>query len=152
MLKLTQLIGFGSGGGGGIDVTPNAINFVDISDSGVVASASTNAQMISSIDATITLRLTLTVGMTSQWVVDVYRDGLFAAQGSSGTTVDVTITNGQTLFYNFTNSLDNTTWAGTATVTNLSDGGAVLDTFAYTLVDTGSGGVGVGGVGVGDIP
>ena len=64
--------------------------------------------------------------------------------GSSGTTVDVAMTNGQTLQYAFTNAQDITTWSGTATVTNVSDGGATLDTFAYTLTDTGSEPVGVG--------
>ena len=149
MLKLTQLIGFGSGGGGGTDVTPLPIDFNDISDAAIVASAATNTVTISGIDTTITLRLTLTVGMTSQRVVDVYRDGTFVAQGTSGAAVDVTVTNGQTLLYNFTNSQNNTTWFGTATVTNVSDGDVVLDTFAYSLQDTGTGGVGVGGVGVG---
>ena len=44
----------------------------------------------------------------------------------------------------FTNSQNLTTWSGTATVTNESDFGAVLDTFTYTLQDTGTA-VGVGG-------
>ena len=150
MLKLTQLVGFG-GAGGGTDVTPNPIDFFDISDAAIVASAATNPVVVSGIDTAITLRLTLTTGMTSLRVVDVYRDSVFVAQGVSGTTVDVSITNGQTLSYNFTNSQNNTTWFGTATVTNVSDGDVVLDTFSYTLQDTGTGGVGVGGVG-GPIP
>ncbi|MEQ1868222.1 MAG: hypothetical protein ABL996_26695 [Micropepsaceae bacterium] len=149
MLQLTQLIGFGSGGGG-TDVTPNGIDFVDISDSGFTASAGTNVVTISGIDTTITLRLTLTVAMASGRVVYVYRDGFLATSGSSGTTIDVTITNGQTLQYFFTNSQNLTTWSGTATVTNESDLSAVLDTFTYTLQDTGTA-VGVGGVG-GPIP
>lgn len=147
MLKLTQLVGFG-GGGGGIDATPNAIDFNDVSDTGFIASAFTNLVTITGIDTTITLRLTLTVAMSSQRTVTVYRDGLFVSQGTSGTTVDVAMTNGQTLQYAFTNSQNSTTWTGTATVTNETDGGATLDTFAYTLTDSGSEPVGVG-VGVG---
>jgi hypothetical protein len=153
MLKLTQLIGFGTGGGG-TDATPDAIDFNDISDSGFVASAFTNVVTISGIDTTITLRLTLTVAMSSVRTVDIYRNGSYVGSGTSGTTVDVAMTNGQTLQYAFTNAQDNTTWSGTATVTNLSDGGATLDTFTYTLIDTGSdpvGGVGGGPVG-GPIP
>lgn len=146
MLKLTQLVGFG-GAGGGIDVTPSPIDFFDISDAGTVASAATNVVTISGIDTAITLRLTLTNFMTSERLVDVYRDGAFVVQGSSGTTIDVSVINGQTLYYNFSNSTDGTIWSGIATVTNLTDGAAVLDTFAYSLQDTGSGG-GVGGVGV----
>ena len=144
MLKLTQFIGFGSGGGGGTDATPDAIDFNDISDSGFVASAFTNVVTIGGVDTTITLRVSLTSGMTSFRLVDVYRDGTFVSQGSSGSTIDVDVTNGQTLQYAFTNSQNSTTWSGTATVTNLSDGGATLDTFTYTLTDTGNP-VGVGG-------
>jgi hypothetical protein len=151
MLKLTQLTGFAAGGGT-VDATPDPIAFDDISDAGVTASATTTLVTISGIDTTITLRLTLTASMSASQIVDVYRDGGFVTQGASGTTVDVAMTNGQTLQYNFTNALDGTSWTGTATVTNVSDGNAVLDTFAFTLIDTGSGGVGVGGVGVSEGP
>lgn len=137
MLKLTQLAGFGSGGGGN-DATPDAIDFNNVSDAGLVASAGTNVVTITGIDTTITLRLTLSSGMSGTRVVSIYRNGSFLSQGSSGTTIDVTMQNGQTLQYFFTNSLDATTWSGTATVSNLSDGGATLDTFTYTLQDTGS--------------
>jgi hypothetical protein len=77
-------------------------------------------------------------------IVDVFRDGLAVGQGTSGATIDVTIGNGQTLQYAFTNVADNTTWSGTATLTNVSDANAVLDTFAYSLQDTGAGGGGEG--------
>lgn len=140
MLTLTQLAGFGTGGGG-TDATPAVINFNDISDIGFTASAGTNVVTILGIDTTITLRLSLSANMTAQRTVGIYRNGTFLGQGASGAAVDVTITNGQTLQYFFTNSQNNTTWSGTATVSNLSDGGAVLDTFAFTLQDTGTGGV-----------
>lgn len=142
MLKLMQLAGFGSGGGG-TDATPDAIDFDDIADTAPDAAAATNIVTVSGIDTTITLRLTLTTNMTGQRVVSIYRNGAFVAQGSSGTTLDVSVTNGQTLQYAFTNVQDNSTWSGTATVSNLTTGGTVLDTFGYTLIDTGSGGVGV---------
>ena len=153
MLTLTQLIGFGSGGGG-TDATPNAIDFNDISDVGLDPAASTNTVTISGIDTTITLRLTLTDPMSGFRLVYIYRNGGFVGSGSSGTTIDVAMTNGQTLSYTFFNAQDNSTWTGTATVSNLSDGGAVLDTFVYTLQDTGSAEppVGVGGPVGGPIP
>lgn len=141
MLKLTQLAGFGSGGGG-TDATPGAIDFSDIADTGFTASAGTNVVTVTGIDTTITLRLTLSASMTGTRTVSVYRNGGFVSQGTSGTTIDVTVTNGQTLQYFFTNALNNTTWSGTATLSNLSDAGAVLDTFAFTLQDTGNEGVG----------
>jgi len=145
---LTQLVGFGSGSGGGTDATPDAIDFGNISDAGFTASAFTNVVAIGGIDTTITLRLSLTVAMAAQRTVSVYRDGAFAVAANSGTTVDVTVTNNQTLQYAFGNSQNLSTWSGTATVTNESDGGATLDTFTYTLQDTGAPvgvGVGVGG-------
>jgi hypothetical protein len=134
MLKLTQLIGFGTGGGG-TDATPDAIDFTDIENTGIDATAITNEVTISGIDTTITLRLTLTSQMTSLRTVVVYRNGSPVGTGSSGTTIDVAMTNGQTLKYGFTNTQDGSTWAGTATVTNLSDGGATLDAFNYSLTD-----------------
>jgi hypothetical protein len=70
------------------------------------------------------------------------------AEGTSGTTIDVTVANNQTLQFIFTNANDNTIWSGTATLTNLSDAGATLDTFTYSLQDTGTGG-GSGGGGAG---
>jgi hypothetical protein len=151
MLKLTQLAGFGSGGGG-TDATADAIDFNDISDGGFVASAATNVVTITGIDTTITLRLTLTAAMTGSRTVIIYRDSAFVTTGSSGTTIDVAMMNGQTLQYFFTNSQNLSTWSGTATVSNLSDGGATLDTFVYTLQDTGSSPVGVGGPVGGPIP
>ena len=153
MLTLTQLIGFGSGGGG-TDATPGPINFLDISDASFSAYAATNTVAISGIDTTITLRLTLTSAMSASRQVLIYRDGAFVSGGSLGTTIDVAMTNGQTLRYDFYNGQDVTTWSGTATVTNLTDAGATLDTFVYTLQDTGTEpvGVGVGGPVGGPIP
>jgi hypothetical protein len=148
MLTTTQLIGFGSGGGG-TDVTPGAIAFDDVWDQGFVASAATNVQTVSGIDTTITLRLSVSVAMSSVQTIRVYRSGVLVATASSGSFVDVGMTNDQTLQYLFTNSANFTEWTGTATLTNRSDGDAVLDMFTYYLYDTGSS-VGVGvGVGVG---
>lgn len=143
MLKLTQLTGFGSGGGG-IDLTPNAIAFDDIFDIGLTASVGTNVVTITGIDTSITLRLTLTEGMTGFRTVSVLRNGAFLTSGSSGTTIDAVLMNGQTLQYHFVNAEDLSEWIGTATVSNLSDGGAILDTFDYYLQDTGSSPVGGG--------
>lgn len=145
MLKLTHLAGFAAGGGPG--VVPDPIDFADIFDAGVTATAGTNVVTVTGITVAITLRLTLSVAMSPLKVVEVYRDGSLFALGSSGTTVDVTIANNQTLQFIFTNADDNTTWLGTATLTNLSDAGQTLDTFGYSLQDTGTGGGGGGGGG-----
>ena len=151
MLKLTHLAGFAVGGGP--DATPDPIDFVDIADAGVTASAGTNVVSITGIDTTITLRLTLTSAMAAQQIVHVFRDGIEVATGVAGTTIDIDVANNQTLQYFFTNAADNTTWSGTATLTNLSDAGATLDSFTYLLQDTGTGGgFGGGGGGGGGAP
>lgn len=147
MLKLTHLAGFAVGGGP--DTTPAPIDFTDIADAGVTASAGTNVVTVTGISVPITLRLTLSDGMSALHVVHVYRDGVQVAEGTAGTTVDVTIANNQTLQFIFTNAQDNTLWSGIATLTNLSNAGATLDTFAYDLQDTGTGGGGGGGGGWG---
>lgn len=139
MLKLNHLSGFG---GGASDVTPAPVAFADIAEIGAPPSALTNTVTIAGIDVTITLRLTLSAGMSFLNIVDVFRDGVAVGQGTSGSTLDVTIANGQTLHYAFTNAADGTTWAGTATLTNRSDNNAVLDTFAYSLQHIGGGGGG----------
>lgn len=72
--------------------------------------------------------------------------------GNLGTSIDVAIGNGQTLQFGFTNTAIATSWSGTATLTNLSDANTVLDTFAFTLVHTGTGGGGGGGSGGGEGP
>lgn len=144
MLKLTQLVGFGAGGGGA-DKTPGPIDFVDIADAGVTASAATNAVTISGIDVPITLRLTVSQPMTDERTVSTYRDATLVGTANTGSTTDVVVSNGQTLQYIFVNAQDNSFWTGTATVTNVTDANATLDTFAYDLQDTGSGGGGGGG-------
>lgn len=148
MLKLTQLVGFGAGGAP--DVTPEPINFSDVADAGVTASAGTNVVTILGIDTAITLRLTLTSAMTALQSLHVYREGVEVTSGTSGVSIDVTVSNGHSLQYFFTNAEDNTTWSGTATLINLSDGGATLETFGYSLQDTGTGGGGWWGGGGGE--
>lgn len=148
MLHLMQLAGFGAQSAAA-DVTPNPIAFSNIADAGLVATAQTNAVTITGIDASITLRLTLTSPMSPDRTVDAYRDGVLAGQGTAGSTLDVTVTNAQTLHYAFANAADLSTWSGTATLTNLTDASATLTSFTYTLQDTGSGGGGGGGGGEG---
>jgi hypothetical protein len=137
LLKLTHLAGFAAGAA---DVKPNAIDFTDISAIGETASAMTNTVTITGIDVPIALRLTLSSAMSVFNIVDVFRNGVAVGQGTSGTTIDVTVTNGQTLEYAFTNAADATTWSGTATLSNLTDANTVLDTFTYALQDIGGGG------------
>ncbi|MDZ4739130.1 MAG: hypothetical protein SGJ03_04420 [Alphaproteobacteria bacterium] len=146
MLHLTQLSGFASHSAAA-DVTPDPITIPNIADAGFVASAQINTVTITGIDASVTLRLTLSAAMSPQRTVDAWRDGTLAGQGTAGSTIDVTLTNTQTLHYTFTNATDLTTWSGTATLTNLTDANTVLASFTFNLQDTGSGGGGGGGGG-----
>jgi hypothetical protein len=127
-------------GGGGSDVTPDAINFNNI-----VAFASfgtTNTVTISGIDAPITLRATWTASGTpilGYW----YVNGALVSIGTSPR--DVTVTNGATVYFR-AYMTDEGASTGTVTVTNQSDGGATLDTFTfyieYTFYYGGGGGGG----------
>jgi hypothetical protein len=141
LLKLTHLGGFAAGAA---DVRPNAVNFTDISVLDNPASGATNVVTFTGIDVTIALRLSLSSNMSFDNIVDVFRDGSPVAQGTSGATIDVSVANNQTLQFTFTNTMPVTTWSGTATLTNLTDANAVLDTFTYALTHIGGGGGGGG--------
>lgn len=144
MLQLTHLAGFMAFAPGS-DITPNPVSIPDIANAGFVASAQTVPVIITGIDTQVTLRLTLTAALSSARIIAVYRDATLAAQADAGNFIDVTISNAQSLTYEFVNALDLSFWSGTATLTNLSDANATLATFAFTLHDTGSGGGGGGG-------
>lgn len=147
-LNLTHMAGFGASSGPppAPDSTPNSVSglFADLNDSVTSptnASASNGPVTINGINQTITIRLTLTNNASATRSCAAAVDGINVAFVTSGTaTVEVTITNGQTLGYSMTNSINATdTWSGTGTITNQSDGGATLDTFLYSLTVDNSG-------------
>ncbi len=147
MLRLTQLAGFGVAAGG--DRTPNAIDLGNISATATEpndAVATNAAVAVSGINEAITLRITLTAAMSGTRIVEALVNGAVAATGNAGTTLDVVVNDGQTLAYRFSNTINSVggggnTWSGTATVTNVSDGDAVLDTFTYSCTVEDDGGV-----------
>lgn len=104
--------------GGGFDVTPNAVNWADIS--GATPQSNAN-QTISGIDATISISL----GKTGSGILtyDLNGAGFTAYSGAFN------VTNGQTLRF----QLSGAGTSGTVTVTNDSDGSTTLDTFTYSL-------------------
>ena len=150
MLTLTQLTGF-AGSAQAADVTPNPVSIGDLSAAGFVATALTNAITITGINAPITLRFQLSSALSAARTLTLYRDGTPVVVGDTGTSVDVTVTNGQVLQAEFANALDLTTWFGTASLINTTDANALLSTFTFSLQDTGSGGGGGGGGG-GEVP
>lgn len=98
MLHLTQLAGFASQSATA-DIMPDPITIPNISDAGFVASAQTNTVAITGINASVTLRLTLSVAMSPERTIDAWRDGALVNQSTAGSTIDVTLTNMQTLHY-----------------------------------------------------
>lgn len=144
MLQLTQLAGFGAEALAS-DVTPNPVFITDLAAAGFVATALTNAIVISGINAPVMLRFSLTTTLSAARTITVFRDSVPVAVGDAGNAVDVQVTNGQALQAELANALDLTTWAGTVSLINLTDANAILATFAFSLQDTGSGGGGGGG-------
>lgn len=151
MLQLTHLAGFGALAQAP-DVTPTPVTIADISAAGFVATALTNAIIISGINAPVSLRFSLSSPLSTARTHTLYRDGVPAAIGDTGSSVDVQVVNGQTLQAEMANALDLTTWTGTVSLVNLSDASTVLASFAFSLQDTGSGGGGGGGGGGGLTP
>lgn len=134
---------------GGSDVTPDALNWGNIAVTGV-GGYETNAatvQTLAGIDALITLNAAWTSSSASpargQWI----KNGA-AVQAPSASPVTVTAKVGDQLYfavyaaYTFPSGNYDT---GTVTVTNLTDGGAAIDTFTFAVQYVYSGGGGTGG-------
>ena len=116
---------------GGSDVTPAAVNWdnITITNTSGIENNSASAQTTTAIDATITLKVTLSGGGKVRWfkngVAGAYADTSSSVSVNSGDSVYVGVsarpsppTSGEYI-------------SGTATVTNESDGAAVLNTFTY---------------------
>ena len=120
-----------AGGGGGGDVTPNAVNWADVEFPFGGSPAQTSMLQITGISSTITLRVTYTSEVYAygqQYSVQSTASfGTGTAIASNGT---FTVSNGQYVGFSSSASggggyLSSTNW----TVTNDSDGGALIDTF-----------------------
>lgn len=120
----------------GSDVTPDAIAWNNINAIGSGAAnpiGTSNTQSVTAIDTPITLRATFTnVGATARitWV----KNGVEVGYGGSPLDVLVSVTNTLALKVKFLSIVDTSLAAtGTITVTNVSDGGATLDTLDYYI-------------------
>lgn len=132
---------FGVGGwSGGDDVTPNAVNWTDITGEGV---GTTNTQTISGINTSIILRVEYT-GNTSI-------TGNLANVSVNGTEYQMdsdlenngfyifTVNNGDSIFFRFISFFGIIT-PQTVTIKNSSDSNSILDTFTVQLSGDGGGG------------
>jgi hypothetical protein len=108
--------------GGRVDVTPNAVNWANVS--GVSPQANAN-QTIDGITSSISISLTgMDVNTLAYYRINSGSYVLYTAPFS--------VSNGQTLNFQM-QALPATSPSGTITVRNDSSGSATLDTFTYSL-------------------
>jgi hypothetical protein len=117
----------------GSDVTPGAANWTNITN--YRGSGTTNSQTITGLDTPVTFRASWTTSGDTNigyWT----KNGVAEAAGVSPR--DVVINNNTTLTFTVETLATPASTSGTVTVTNLSDGGASIDTFTYLVEDMGS--------------
>ena len=119
-------------GGGGGDVTPNAVNWNDVAAPG----GSTNTVTITGINTAINLSISYTgygVG-----AFNVYKNDSETSLGDEGSPFTLSVSNNDEIYFY---ALTASEQIISVTVTNASDGNTVLDTFT---INTGGGGGGGG--------
>jgi hypothetical protein len=115
------------------DVTPNAVNWNDVVSA---VSATTNTVTITGINTAINLSISYTG--YSVGVFDVYKNGTeFSLTDNNPYTLSVSNNDQVYFFYNGGAGEETTV---SVTVTNVSDGNTVLDTFTMTAFQGGGGG------------
>jgi len=118
-----------SGAGVGSDVTPDTVDWTDVSVSGSTGVAETNSQTISGIDTNISLRVS--TGGTTLSKIEAYNGTTQLAVGTNTSLLSVTVGNNTPVKWVFTNPGSNTSF--TATVTNTTEASAFVDSFAVTI-------------------
>lgn len=115
---------FFGGKGGASDVTPNAVNWGNVSGTDFAANAN---QTISGITSSITISLSISGNDDSETISYRIDSGSYV-----GYTIPFSVSNGQTLNFGVA-VLPLTTAGGTVTVRNDSAGSVTLDTFTYSV-------------------
>lgn len=114
------------------DVTPNAVNWADMSATSDFTVIGENGnQTISGIDINISLRVSWSGTPLTYVSIIVNGSSSFITNGSTKT-----VSPGDTVRFQAGYGSIGTA-IGTFTITNASDGEAVLDTFNYSLTNTG---------------
>ena len=118
-------------GGGGGDVTPNAVNWNDVAAPG----GSTNTVTITGINTAINLSISFTGYEIGAF--NVYKNDSETSLADEGSPFTLSVSNNDQIYF----------YAGGAsvasisvTVTNTSDGDTVLDTFTINVGEEGGGG------------
>ena len=112
------------------DVTPDAVNWNDLSTGG--STATTNTQTISGISQAITLRATFTEDRDNYTLQAIVNGSLVGSPVSSPGNFTFTVSNNDTVAFRASGG---ETRSSSATITNTSDGDAVLDTFGIDLTN-----------------
>ena len=122
-MSILALAAAGIAGGVPPDVTPNAVNWANITSA---SSPAANAnQTINGCSQSITISISNTGSGFAQYSLD---DGAYV---NYTVPFSVDALTGQTLKWQFSSAIGTVT--GTITVINDSDGGATLDTFTYDV-------------------
>jgi hypothetical protein len=110
----------------GADVTPDAVNWANISGTDVASNAN---QTISGISSSISIGLTITGNDDLEIIAYRINSGSYVTYSAP-----FNVSNGDTL--NFQVSTVISAAAGSVTVTNESAGGVTLDSFTYSVAST----------------
>jgi hypothetical protein len=123
-----------------VDVTPNAVNWTDKTQT-TTPQNQTNGQQITGIGSTITLKLN--VDTNNLYAIDYGINSTDSLPSSwtrisntdpfSGDTDTFTVSNNDWLFFQYTHQTSPLCVLSTVSVINVSDGNAVLDTFQTRL-------------------
>jgi len=131
MLGVTGRVALAKTRTSSVDVTPNAVNWNDVVSS---LSATTNTVTITGINTAINLSISYTGYSTGAF--SVYKNGTeFDLTNDNPYTLSVS--NNDQVYFFYNPQVESTV---SVTVTNASDGNAVLDTFTMTAAQGGGGG------------
>lgn len=129
-----QQIEFASGGGS--DVTPGAMDWDNITPTNVFGEELTNIETVAGIDAPSQFRATWTSTSSNPsagcWIKNGVRQGMVLSPAYVNVVAGDTLQFVLNSFLTAAPSSGNYD-TGTVTVVNLTDGGASIDTFTYTV-------------------
>lgn len=113
------------------DVTPNAVNWANITG---IGSGQNSNQTITGINTTITLSFNNSTSPSA--IVSVYVNNSFVDSNVNGQTTNFTVNNNDVVYFSAAGNFGEAP-SGTVTVRNVSDGNVVLDTFTINITADG---------------